>query len=65
MVGLVTAFILKGVVEEDEKNKNLPSWHGETAEKQYFLPRDAFEKTKLQRYYEYVYSSQNEESGNI
>lgn len=65
MVGLVTAFILKGVVEEDEKNKNLPSWHGETTEKQYFLPRDAFEKTKIQRYYEYVYSSQNEESGNI
>lgn len=64
IAGLITAFMLKGVVEDDEKEQNLPSWHGDTHEKQYFLPRDVFEKTRLERYYEYV-RQQQEEAGNF
>jgi len=55
IVGLLTSFIFRNVVEDDEKQYHQePSWANETTIKQYFLPRDAFEKTKMQRYYEYL-----------
>jgi membrane associated rhomboid family serine protease len=55
MVGLVTSFVFRNVIEEDEKQYyQPPSWANEPQMRQYFLPRDAFEKTKLQRYYEYM-----------
>ena len=55
MIGLVTSIIFRNVVEEDEKHYNQPpSWASDPVIKQYFLPRDAFDKTKLQRYQEYM-----------
>lgn len=47
IMGLFTAFIFKNVKEPDEE-KEAPSWQGED-NKDYFLPRDAFEKTKRER----------------
>lgn len=58
LVGLAVAFLYRNVAEDDEK-QDLPSWAGENHEKQYFLPRDAFEKTRWERYYEYVQSTQS------
>lgn len=53
MVGMVTAFFLRSVIEEDEKQyKSLPSWANDPDTKTFFLPRDTFEKTKIQRYYD-------------
>lgn len=55
MIGLVTSIIFRNVVEEDEKHYNQPpSWASDPVIRQYFLPRDAFDKTKLQRYQEYI-----------
>ena len=54
MVGLVTAFVFKNVIEDDEKHYNTSPWENEHTIKQYFLARDTFEKTKIQRYYEYL-----------
>lgn len=57
LVGLATSFILRNVIEEDEKQYHIhPSWAEEKVIKQYFLPRDVFEKTKVQRYYEFMES---------
>lgn len=57
MVGLVISFVLRSVVEDDEKQYfQPPSWANDPQIKQFFLPRDAFEKTKQQRYYEYLES---------
>ncbi|MCZ2102175.1 MAG: rhomboid family intramembrane serine protease [Chitinophagales bacterium] len=53
--GILVAFAFRNTIEEDEKVYNKPpSWANEQEIKQYFLPRDAFEKTKMQRYYEYL-----------
>lgn len=53
--GILMAFVFRKVVEEDEEIYNqAPSWANEPELKQFFLPRDAFEKTKQQRYYEYI-----------
>ncbi|MFN8337738.1 MAG: rhomboid family intramembrane serine protease [Saprospiraceae bacterium] len=55
IVGLVTAFVFRNVVEADEEQYHQPpSWANDNTEKQYFFSRDVFEKTKLQRYYEYL-----------
>lgn len=54
MVGFVTSFLFKSVIEEDEKEYLASPWVNDNYEKQYFLPRDSFEKTKMQRYYEYL-----------
>lgn len=55
IVGLVTAFVFRNVIEADEEQYHqAPSWANDHSEKQYFLSRDVFEKTKLQRYYEYI-----------
>ncbi|KXK40871.1 MAG: rhomboid family intramembrane serine protease [Saprospiraceae bacterium] len=53
LVGIVVAFVLKNVVELDEEKAD-PEWVTETQDRHYFLPRDAFEKTRLQRYYEFM-----------
>ena len=53
--GIVVAFVFRNVTEKDEEiYDRKPSWANEHEVKQYFLPRDVFEKTKLQRYYEYL-----------
>ena len=52
IIGLITAFLLKSVVEDDEKQFHEPLWSNDPNSKTYFLPRDAFEKTKIERYYE-------------
>ena len=54
LVGLITAFILKNVIEEDESEYYISPWANDDKVRQYFLPRDTFEKTKLQRYKEYL-----------
>ena len=52
IVGLFTAFIFKSVIEDDELLYSINPWENDNTEKEYFLSRDAFEKTKQQRYYE-------------
>lgn len=54
IVGIITAFLFKNVIEEDEQYYHESPWKADDITKQYFLPRDVFEKTKLQRYYEYL-----------
>ncbi len=53
--GILVAFVFRNTSEdgEDIYNKK-PSWADEPQTRQYFLPRDTFEKTKIQRYYEYL-----------
>lgn len=49
LVGIFTSFWFKGELEDDEaKSADLVS-EEEDAERQYFLPRDIFEKTKAER----------------
>jgi membrane associated rhomboid family serine protease len=52
IIGLITAFLLKSVVEDDEKQFHESPWSNDPNPKTYFLPRDTFEKTKIERYYE-------------
>jgi len=49
IIGIVTAFIFKGAIAEEEREK-LPSWANEPAVgEKYFFPPDIFDKTKAQR----------------
>ncbi len=52
IVGLLLAFVFKNVLEGEEIPQFQTDQTNDAAEKRYFLPRDAFEKTRLQRYYE-------------
>lgn len=52
IVGLVLAFIFKNALEGEEVQQHQSDLSGDPGERKYFLPRDAFEKTKLQRVYE-------------
>ncbi len=53
LVGMTVAFVLKGVIENDElKYKISPTWANENSLKELFLPQDIFEKTKKQRHEE-------------
>jgi membrane associated rhomboid family serine protease len=55
LVGLVVSFVFKSVIEDDEAQyKAPPSWANDNQEKQFFLPRDIFEKTRYQRYLEFL-----------
>lgn len=55
LVGLVVSFVFKSVIEEDETQYQAPpSWSNDTQIKQFFLPRDTFEKTRYQRYLEFL-----------
>jgi membrane associated rhomboid family serine protease len=47
IVGMITSFIFKNVREPDEEDTK-PEWHLDE-EKEYFLPRDVFERTKQER----------------
>ena len=60
IVGLITAFLLKSVVEEDEKQFHESPWSDDPSSKSYFLPRDIFEKTKIERYYESLLRESND-----
>lgn len=57
IMGLLTAFIFKNVKEPDEIEQPVV-W--ENTEEEYFLERDVFEKTKLQRYWEAIERDQNQ-----
>jgi len=54
IIGLITAFIFKSVVEDDEKEYHQSPWQYDDGPRQFFLPGDVFEKTKRQRYLEYM-----------
>lgn len=49
IVGIVISFIFKSEVEDDELKKESPFAHEASQPKDYFLPRDTFEKTKAER----------------
>ena len=47
LVGIIVAYWYKNIRESDEQKKS--PWDDEISEKQYFLPRDTFDKTLRQR----------------
>jgi membrane associated rhomboid family serine protease len=50
LVGIFTAYWFKGELEDDEATPKRDPWAEERLqEKHYFIPRDAFDKTKAQR----------------
>ena len=49
LVGIFTAFLFKNTKELDEAEEESP-WEEADEERQYYFPRDLFEKTKMQRY---------------
>jgi membrane associated rhomboid family serine protease len=49
LVGIFTSFWYKGELEDDELERHDPWAEERNIEKEYFLPRDIFEKTKAQR----------------
>ena len=49
VAGIFTAFWFKSELEDDEAEKPHPFADEAGVEKEYFLPRNAFEKTKAQR----------------
>ena len=50
VAGIIVSFIFKGVKEEDEERS--VAWETPDEPERLFLPRDTFEKTKAERYYE-------------
>lgn len=53
--GILIAFVFRKTVEDDEESYNKsPSWANDNQDRQFFLARDTFEKTKMQRYYEHL-----------
>jgi len=58
VAGLVTSFFFKSEMEEAEVAYMESPWKNDDNEKKYFLPRDVFEKTKLQRYHEWLEQQQ-------
>ena len=61
IVGIFTAFLFKDVKEEDEEVR--PEPRVESQEKaEYFLPRDAFEMTKEERYYQSLLPKQEDDT---
>ncbi|MFZ1749033.1 MAG: rhomboid family intramembrane serine protease [Saprospiraceae bacterium] len=59
IAGLGTSFVFKNVIEEDEQKYHQPAWTDAENPKEYFLPRNVFEKTKIERYYEHLEAPQN------
>lgn len=49
LVGIFTSFWYKEELEDDEEERRDPFADERDVEKQYFLPRDIFEKTKIER----------------
>ncbi len=60
MVGIFTAFLFKNVKEDDEAERHDP-WADERGNEEYFLPRDTFEMTKEERYYQSLNPPSEEE----
>lgn len=54
IAGILVAFVFKNIVEENELQYNHNPWANDDKSRNYFLPRDSFEKTKQQRYLEYL-----------
>jgi membrane associated rhomboid family serine protease len=54
LVGIAVAFMFKNVEEEDEAIYKVDPWANDDKTLRPFLPPDIFEKTKQQRYYEWV-----------
>ena len=52
LVGIFTSFWFKSELEEEEERPEDPFADERNQEKQYFLPRDIFEKTKAERFAE-------------
>jgi len=52
LVGIFTSFWFKSELEEEEAHPDDPFADERNQEKQYFLPRDIFEKTKAERFAE-------------
>lgn len=50
VAGIIVSFIFKGVKEEDEERS--VAWETADEPERLFLPRDTFEKTRAERYYE-------------
>ncbi|MBC7885296.1 MAG: rhomboid family intramembrane serine protease [Saprospiraceae bacterium] len=59
IIGLVTAFIYKNVIEDDEKEYYVSPWADDNNSLQSFLPADTFEKTKKQRYLAFMEAESN------
>ncbi len=57
--GILTAFAFRSVIEEDEKPED--PWANESTGTHYFLPRDAFDLTKQERYYRDMIAAMQEE----
>lgn len=49
MMGILTSFWFKGELEDDELDRHDPFADERNQEKEHFLPRDIFDKTKAQR----------------
>jgi membrane associated rhomboid family serine protease len=60
IVGIITAFIFKNVIEEDEEKFLDSPWSDNNEARTYFLPRDAFDKTKTERFYESLLNDGNQ-----
>jgi membrane associated rhomboid family serine protease len=54
IAGILIAFVFKNVIEEDEKQYKINPWENDKSNRTYFLARDTFEKTKYQRYLEWL-----------
>lgn len=49
IIGIIIAFVFKSAVEEDELEQESPFAHEALEAKEFFFPRDIFEKTRAQR----------------
>jgi len=49
IIGIIISFLFKSVLEEEEREKESPFAHEALQPKDYFFPRDIFDKTKRQR----------------
>jgi prepilin signal peptidase PulO-like enzyme (type II secretory pathway) len=58
IAGILIAFVLKNVMEEDESKFQHDPWKNDDKSRQFFLPRDIFEKTKHERYLEWLQGEQ-------
>lgn len=60
IAGAIISFLFRNQVEPDEIEKQ-PDWVHEQEQKNFFLPRDTFEKTKRERYLEYLRRQQEQD----
>jgi len=48
IIGIIVAFLFKGIIENDEEATASP-WQDESTEEEYYFPRDTFDMTKEER----------------